>query len=154
MTHVLLVLRCQVVMHLLVLQKMEITIILAMVIVLVMVQRGKTRYVFLIRILMGLMKAGISIPNKIVLEILTFGMLLVLLTVGLIDMVIPAKAAWLMQGSVATIGLPVLTLRGGGAASTSFRATCTPATPIYAPTVSRLAPSQNKDSIDLIHSTI
>ena len=91
-------------------------------------------------------------------------MLSVLLTVGLNDMltiqdqirkaIIVVEAAWLMQGSMAAIGLPVLTLRGWGATSSSIRATCTRATPIYAPTVSRLALSQNNNSIDLIHSTI
>ena len=71
-----------------------------------------------------------------------------------VDILLLAKAAWLMRGSVATIGLPVLTLRGWGASSTSIRATCTRATPFNAPTVSRLALSQNNNSIDLIHSTI
>ena len=71
-----------------------------------------------------------------------------------VDILLLAKAAWLMQGSMATVGLPVLTLRGGGATSPSVRATWTRAAPIGAPSVSRLALSQNNNSIDLIHSTI
>ena len=82
---------------------------------------------------------------------------LALSTVGQVDILIIlvlAKAAWLMQGSVATIGLPVLTLRGGGATSASVRASWARAAPFDAPSVSRLALSQNNNSIDLIHSTI
>ena len=82
---------------------------------------------------------------------------LALSTVGQVDILlilVPVKAAWLMQGSLAAVGLPVLTLRGGGATSASVRATCTRAAPFNAPTVSRLTLSQNNNSIDVIHSTI
>ena len=104
---------------------------------------------------MQLMKVGGFIQQETEQEQLIFGEPLVLSIALLVDIhKVPAKAAWLMQGSMASIGLPVLTLRGGGATSTSIRASCARATPIYAPTVSRLALSQNNNSIDLIHSTI
>ena len=51
---------------------------------------------------------------------------LALSTVGQVDILlilVPVKAAWLMQGSLAAVGLPVLTLRGGGATSASVRTT-------------------------------
>lgn len=83
----------------------------------------------------------------------TFGMPLAISTVGQVDILLHlvlAMANCVMQGSVASIGLPVLALRGGGATSASIRNSCTRAAPITAPTVSRLAPSQNNNSIHLI----
>ena len=111
----------------------------------------------LIKLNIHQIKVIVSILKTMVLVQQTFGMPLALSTVGQVDILqilVPVKAAWLVQGSMATIGLPVLTLRGGGAASTSIRAPWARATPFLAPTVSRLALSQNNNSIDLIHSTI
>lgn len=70
------------------------------------------------------MKAGGFVLKQTNQELLIFGVLSVLLTVMLVDIhKALAMAAWLMLGSLASIGLPVLTLRGGGATSTSVRAT-------------------------------
>ena len=70
------------------------------------------------------MKAGGFVLKQTNQELLISGVLSVILTVMLVDIhKALAMAAWLMQGSMATIGLPVLTLRGGGASSTSIQAT-------------------------------
>ena len=109
------------------------------------------------RITIPKIKDIILIFKPMVLVHQTFGMPLAISTVGQVDILlklVPVKATWLMQGSVASIGLPVLALRGRGAHSPSIRTSCTRAGPIYAPSVSRLALSQNKNSIDLIHLTI